>query len=94
MDFGLGFSDQIFVGIRQNPNRGHFRPKICRPVLPVHLFWPNQATDIKLMENYSNQYQIKFFDKKIKRPTSDIMGVGAAAFLRFLKSSQGLKLIF
>ena len=21
------------MGIRQNPNRGHFRPKICRPVL-------------------------------------------------------------
>ena len=31
MDFGFGFSDQKLVGISQNPNRGHFRPKICRP---------------------------------------------------------------
>ena len=30
-DFGFGFSDQKLVGIRQNPNIGHFRPKICRP---------------------------------------------------------------
>ena len=32
-DFRFGFSDQKLVGIRQNPNRGHFRPKICIPVL-------------------------------------------------------------
>ena len=32
-DFGFGFSDQKLVGISQNSNRGHFGPKICRPVL-------------------------------------------------------------
>ena len=34
----FGFSDQKLVGIRQNLNRWHFGPKICRPeLLSCHL---------------------------------------------------------
>ena len=48
MDFGFGFSDQKLVGIRQNPNRGHFRPKICRPVLSMDI--AEMKTNFQVLE--------------------------------------------